>query len=414
MRAWVAIVAVAVTPVGAAVVIPMGVVQAFRPAADLPRVFLLDAPALRDARDRVRAADRSILPAWSALKTAADAALTSGPFSVTDKTIAPPSGDKHDYMSQAPYWWPNPATPDGLPYVQRDGERNPEINKIIDHQSMDRMVNAAHTLALAAYLGGDERYARKAARLLHAWFSDPATRMNAHLQYGQGIPGITTGRGIGLIETRGLTRVVDAVGLLETTEGWTADEDRALKDWFSRFLTWMRESKNGQDEAAAKNNHGTFYDVQLSCFALFVGRPEGARETLTAARQKRIAAQVEPDGRQPLELARTRSWSYSVMNIEGLTELALLGEHAGVDLWHFATPDGRSIRSALLYLAPYASGDRKWPDKQISGWTPEEVFPVLRRAALWYRDPTFTDAARKVPPLAPADRARLTNASTDK
>ena len=89
----------------------------------------LDASALGDARDRVRAADARTRPAWTAVETAAGAALSAGPFSVTDKAVVPPSGDKHDDMSQAPYWWPNPATPNGLPYVQRDGERNPEIDK---------------------------------------------------------------------------------------------------------------------------------------------------------------------------------------------------------------------------------------------------------------------------------------------
>jgi hypothetical protein len=319
---------------------------------DQPRVFLLDVPSLAKARALVRATETFTLPAWIALKTSADAALSAGPFSVVDKSVVPPSGDKHDYMSQAPYWWPNPKTPDGLPYVQRDGERNPEINKIIDHQSMDRMAGAVETLALTAYFGGEDKYAQKAAQLLRAWFVDPATRMNPNLQYAQGIPGTTTGRGIGLIETRGLTRVVDAVGVLETTDVWTADDDRALRDWFSRFLTWMRESKNGRDESAAKNNHGTYYDLQVASFALFVDRPEIAREVLTAARRKRVAVQIEPDGRQPLELARTRSWSYSVMNINGLTQLADLGQRVHVDLWHFATGDGRSIRGALRYLAP--------------------------------------------------------------
>ena len=219
--------------------------RALAPAAnDQPRVFLLDASALRDARDRVRAADARTLPAWTALETAAGAALSAGPFSVTDKSVVPPSGDKHDYMSQAPYWWPNPATPNGLPYVQRDGERNPEINKIIDHQSMDRMAGAVETLALGAYLSGDDKYARKASQLLRAWFIDPATRMNPNLQYGQGIPGITTGRGIGLIETRGLARVVDAVGLLETTGAWTAGDDQGVKDWFSFCLRKTANASN--------------------------------------------------------------------------------------------------------------------------------------------------------------------------
>jgi hypothetical protein len=172
----------------------------------------------------------------------------------------------------------------------------------------------------------------------------------------------------------------------------------------------MRESRNGLDESAAKNNHGTSYDLQVASFALFVDRPEIAREVLAAARQKRIAAQIEPAGRQPLELARTRSWSHSVININGLTQLADVGRHVRVDLRHFATRDGRSIRRALRYLAPYAVGDRKWTDRQISVWTPAELFPVLRRAPYTVtEDRVLMALIHKVPAPAPADRANLTN-----
>src|SRR5207245_6572822 len=128
--------------------------------------------------------------------------------SVGDKGAAPPSGDKHDYMSQAPYFWPDPSKPGGVPYVRKDGERNPEINRITDHRAIDGLVANTQTLALAYYFGGDERYAAKAASLVRACFLEPATRMNPNLEYAQFIPGVNTGRGIGLIETRGFTPLV--------------------------------------------------------------------------------------------------------------------------------------------------------------------------------------------------------------
>src|ERR1044071_9672413 len=316
------------------VVISVGLLAAPAPCetppktSEVPRVFLTDPRALAEMRRRTRSGDRSFDAPLRRLEEDARKALGAGPFSVTTKASAPPSGDKHDYMSQAPYFWPDPSKPNGLPYLRRDGERNPEINKITDHREMDRMVDAVSALALAYYLKGEEAYAAKAAQLLRAWFLDPATRMNPHLEYAQFIPGVNTGRGIGLIETRGLTRVVDAIGLLEGSRALTDGDERGLKDWFGKFLQWMLVSRNGREEAAAKNNHGTYYDVQVVSYAMFVGRMDLAKQVLELARQKRIAAQIEPDGRQPLELARTKAWSYSNGNLDGLMQLATLGERA--------------------------------------------------------------------------------------
>jgi hypothetical protein len=376
-------------------------------APGVPRVFLLDPKLIDETRRRIRAGDRALDQALAKLLTDAQKALESGPFSVVDKQPTPPSGDKHDYMSQAPYFWPNPKTQNGLPYIRRDGERNPEINKISDHQSLDRMGGAVETLALAYYFKGDEAYANKAAVLLRAWFIDPATRMNPNLEYAQGIPGINKGRGIGLIETRGLTRVVDAIGLLAGSKAWTDADQRGVEQWFSRFLQWMTESKNGRDEAAAKNNHGTYYDLQAASFALFLGKRDVADRILETAKEKRIAAQIEPDGRQPLELARTRAWSYSVGNLDGLTLLATLGERVGVDLWNWTTADGRSIRRALDYLIPFSLGEKKWPHQEIGEWRPDMLFPVMRRAAGRYRDADYQKVMSRVPPLAAADRNNL-------
>lgn len=331
-----------------------------------PRVFILDAKQL--APDLVK------------LEGDAQKALTSGPFSVTTKATTPPSGDKHDYMSQAPYFWPDPHRPNGLPYIRRDGERNPEINKISDHRVLDQMESAVETLALAYHSRRNEEYAAKAAALLRAFFLDPATRMNPNLQFAQAIPGINTGRGIGLIETRGLTRVVDAIGLLAGSKHWAPADQKGMEDWFSRFLQWMLESKNGRDEAAAKNNHGTFYDVQVVSFALFLGKTDLAKSVLETAKTKRIAVQIEPDGRQPLELVRTKAWSYSVGNLDGLMLLARLGENVRIDLWTYETRDGRSIRRALEFLEPFASGEKKWSYQQLGEWPPQMLLSLIRRA----------------------------------
>ncbi len=378
-----------------------------------PRVFLLDGQKMRQTKQNIKAGDKSYDAALAKLEKDAQAVVKGGIYSVTVKSAAPPSGDKHDYMSQAPYFWADPKSPGGLPYIRRDGERNPEIEKYPDHQNLDKMIAATETLALAYYFKGDETYAAKAVGLLRAWFLDSATRMNPNLQFAQAIPGVNTGRGIGLIETRGLVRVVDAAGLLAGSKALTGADRRGLEDWFGKFLQWMQESKNGRDESAALNNHGTYYDVQVVSFALFTGKKELAKNILETAKQKRIARQIEPDGGQPLELERTKSWSYSVMNLEGLMALARLGQNAGVELWNYQTADGRGIRKAMDFLYPFASvsgginGGEKWKYKQIEGWPGQILFPLMRRAAGQYTDEKFKTMLAKIPAADRADREYL-------
>lgn len=367
-----------------------------------PRVFLLNPQTLQANKAKLSTSDiseSSLKPALEKLEKDADKILKTEILPVTSKQANPPSGDKHDYMSQAPYFWKNPDTKDGFPYIRRDGERNPEINQFPDHELLDKMVVAVETLSSAYYFTGKEEYAAKATEILRMWFLDAQTKMNPNLEFAQAIPGANTGRGIGIIETRGLTRVVDSVGLLENSKSWTKADQAGLESWFSKYLDWMMNSKNGRDEDAAKNNHGTIYDVQAASFALFVGKNELAKNILETAKQKRIAKQIEPDGKQPLELERTKSWSYSTMNLDSLVNLAELGESVGVDLWNFQTKDNRGIRQAIEFLYPFSIGENKWKYEQIEPLQPERLFSIMRRAARKYTDEKFVKMMSAVPKL---------------
>jgi len=131
-------------------------------------------------------------------------------------------------------------------------------------------------------------------------------------------------------------------------------------------------------------------------FALFVESRDLAHDVANRAAQKRIARQIEPDGKQPLELARTKSFGYSAFNLRALAELASLADQVGVDLWHFQTADGRSIRKALDYLLPYALGEKQWSYQQIEEMRPDELAGPLLEAGAVYKDPEYEAAARKL------------------
>jgi Alginate lyase len=352
--------------------------------------------------------------ARASLVKAADRALNTKPVSVMDKTKIPPSGDKHDYMSVGPYWWPDPSKPDGLPYIRKDGETNPNrATSDYDRTSLGRVIGAVSTLGMAFHETGDEKYAEHATQLLRVWFLDPATKMNPNLNYGQAIPGITEGRGIGIIDTSGFTGVVSACEWLEKSKAFTEADRKGMKEWFGAFLNWMQTSKNGRDESAAKNNHGTYYDLQAVTYALYTGQKELARKIVEQVKEKRIAKQIEPDGKMPLELARTKAFTYSTGNLRGLFDLADLAEGLSVDLWHYQTPDGRSIRKALDYLAPYVDASNKWPHQQID--TGEVTLGMrvglavmLKRAAVVYKEPRYEEMTKAVAgPAWESNRAQL-------
>ena len=375
-------------------------------AQSLPRVFSLDPSSLNQTKARIAKQDKALQPALSRLRKEADKAMLEGPFTVTSKQRVPPSGDKHDYLTLAPYWWPDPKKPDGLPYIRRDGEVNPESKRDTDNATLNDMTNAVETLALAYYFTGEAKYADRAAVLLRGWFMDKATKMNPHYEYAQAVMGQNNGRGAGLIDARKFIQVVDAVGLLEGAKVWTKQDQQAMQDWFRAFVKWMQTSANGKDEAKARNNHGSWYAAQLSAFALFIGDVALARQTVEAVKT-RIAWQIDLNGKQPLELERTRGMSYSLFNLNALLTVATIGNKVGVDLWNYQTNDGRSIGKAMEYLAPFVFGEKEWPHKQIIKWSPDEYYALLRKAAPKFNDAKFQTLLVKVPAPNPAERSLL-------
>lgn len=351
-----------------------------------PRVFVLNPQVLHLTRDAIRAGDDHFRESLRRLKKDADKALKAGPFSVTTKQQLPPSGSKHDYLSLGRYWWPDPAKPDGLPWIRRDGEVNPEALESSDHEQLSHMAGAVHCLAAGYYFVGSEAYARHAVELLRVWFLDTATSMNPNLDFSQTIRGRTEPRGPGVLDGRAFLLVIDAIGMMEGSAAWSAEMREGITRWFSEYLGWLRTSPNGRLESAAENNHGVWYDAQAAGIALFVGQDSTARRIVQEARTKRIGGQIEPDGSMPRELARTLSEHYTHFNLQAFVTLAQIAGRAGVDLWRYTTADGRGIRRVLENVLPVLRGEKPWQSRQIRPFDRAVYYPELLQAALEYPD----------------------------
>lgn len=354
--------------------------------AAAPKVYTLDGAYLEIAKQRLATNDASVKPAYDALIVKADGALKAQPEAVTKKGLTPPSGDKHDYISMGPYWWPNPDTKDGLPYIRKDGQTNPSSkNSDTDSVRIQFMCNGTRDLSLAYYFSGDKKYAEQAASFIRAWFLDPATRMNPNLRFGQAVPGVVDGRGIGLIDTRNFWMVIDAVGLIQDSGALKPAEVDALKKWFADFTTWMTTSPTGREEFAWGNNHGTFYDAQVANYALFYGDTKLAAQTVKDAQTLRMAAQIAKDGRIWYELERTQPYHYQVFNLEAQVRLARYSEQTGIDpnTWNLVQ-DERSIKGAIDFAVGYVKDPKSWPYKDLKGVEFDAALNLLLQAARAY------------------------------
>ncbi len=361
------------------------------------RTIYWESSRLIEAKCEAENPDEKLRQILALLHKNADEALDRGPYSVTFKKDVPPSGDKHDYMSFGPYWWPNPDTADGLPYVRRDGRVNVKLRRRGDRNQIGQLFEDVETLALAYFFFKEEPYANHALKLIHTWFLDPNTKMNPHLDYGQAVPGRSVGRAAGIIDTRGLIKLLDALSLLSSSNAFQAIDQHQLKKWFSDFLLWLRTSDLGRKEASAANNHGSWYEAQTARIALFVGDTSIAKDNVQRVKRKLIPRQFLPDGSQPEELKRTRSLHYSFFNLEALSVVARVGEHLGIDLWHSA-PQSGSLQPGLQFLLPYLLSQKEWPFPQISKFSLSRgTINLLRMASLRYDDPIYLKLIAEIP-----------------
>lgn len=317
-------------------------------------------------------------------------------LSVMDNSSSPKGVNPHSYVSYAPYWWPNPDTEDGLPYVRRDGRVNQELRSNGDDKAFTKMAASTHILSLAYFYSENEKYAAKASQLLSTWFLDSTTYMNPHVECGQIIPGKRNyGRRAGINEMRFLPNVIDATELLHGSLAWTPERNNALKKWFGQYLQWLDESEHGKKERARPNNHGTWYDVQYVSIALYLENKELARQILEAHSKNRIAGQIDSTGMQPLEVSRGFSLHYSIYNTKAFFALAVLANRVGIDLWNYKAENGANLQLALNYVMPYVGNQQNWPHHDYGRDLGKSWCALLSQAACRYKLFAYTKALQK-------------------
>ena len=330
---------------------------------------------------------------------AASRALSQAPVTLTSTVSTRSPGGPHDYYSEGDYWWPDPANPSG-PYIRRDGHSNP-ANFVAHRDALIHLSLAVPALVAAWRLTGEARFADHAVAHLRAWFIAEATRMNPHLNFAQAITGLNKGRGIGIIDTLHLVEVARAAHILRAASAsFTSADQSAVTQWFRDYLHWLTTSANGVSEREEKNNHGSCWLLQCLEFAALTG--DAAVIAMVRERFKTVILpqQISPDGRQNLELARTKPYSYSLFNLDVLSTIGHVLSQHGENLWQFETADGRGLRRAVAFMAPYIEDKRRWPyppDVEYFDQLPVRQVQLLF-AGLALPEPRYLDLWRRLDP----------------
>jgi hypothetical protein len=362
--------------------------------------------------------------------------LPAKPQTITDFPAPNSPGGPHDFFSQADYFWPNPANPNG-PWKEIDGKSNP-ANFQSHRKAMIRLSQAVPALTAGFLLTRRQEFARAAAAHLVAWFVTPATRMNPNLQYSQGYPGGPAGRSYGIIDTLHLVEPARAAGFLKDALG--PANFAAVQQWFREYLNWMKTSAPGMKERDATNNHAIAWALQAAEFARLAADNLTRDEVRTRFETVQLPQQEAANGSFPRELARTKPYGYSIFQFDCATTL---GWSLGILTPSPTTPSSRpgnlsghpeqsegpafafqpttsspdtTARAALCraaaFLYPYLNDKSKWPyPHDIQHW---DAWPVRSPGllfcglacdhqdyiALWRRldpDPTDPEIIRNFP-----------------
>ncbi|KAG6840396.1 hypothetical protein C0991_006991 [Blastosporella zonata] len=334
----------------------------------------------------------------------AEDSATGGPWSVTQKNVTAPSGDIHDYMSWAPYWWPDCSsvgnttelTPEQIwttcPYVSRDGKFNPDgrlINDVGNFQSLSDAV-LYNSIAFALTSNSSSSYSQTTVNYIKTWFLDDATKMNPNLNYAQMErgPDGQIGSHTGILDLKGMAKVVTAIEILRKTNctDWTSDLDNEMNTWTTQYIAWLESATISLEEEAAPNNHGTFWYNQVAALKILVGDNAGALNVTTTYFATQYMSQITSTGEQAT--VRTRPYHYHAYNLAAMITNARLSTYLGdASVWNKTTNEGSTIKTALdfaMTLNAAATGEAAYAD---------ELYPNIAAVGAVYGDPDGKYAA---------------------
>jgi hypothetical protein len=292
----------------------------------------------------------------------ADVLCADRPVVITDKVLFFGT-NRHFYNSIGPYWWPDPEKKGR--FIRKDGEVNPD-SKNYDREKLAKLATNCKKLSIAFYLTQNIKYYDAYIKQIRAWFIDEDTYMIPSFEFAQVIPGQhnNKGRSTGMIDAYSFNIVLESIRLVDYVKRIDRRTMTLLRQWFLEFAEWS-EDTYGKTMRNGKQNISIAYDVTMINMYIFAGKNKKAKILADAFAKRKLYVQVDKDGSQPAELARTNAFSYSLSNLTRIIDFCYL-----VRKWDksYYKKHADRIDKAVAFLQQYADNPKSFPYQQKSSW----------------------------------------------
>ncbi len=368
--------------------------------------------------------------------------------------------DKRYFTSIGSYWWPvyDKETGEVISYEYKDGVYNHDNDTKVytDKKTFVAMTDAVKALGEAFYYTGNVAYAKKIQDIVQTFFVATDTKMLPTLEFGDMSFNDETrqfeyGSAFGILHTTSLKEMLIGVRYAQQWAGWNTQIDEEFNKWLTTFAEWLITHPLGIQEGnlftyyyddngeiirkkGLKNNHGTHFDSQYLSIMAHLGRQDLVKEYVDRIVVPRLYLHVVESskkgvdddyavngseggtqdfyyagvGAQQTELARTKSWNYTIMNLDGWIRNAGYAETVGVDLWNQKSnkpgcEDVILIKSMIDWYIPYITGEKDWVWDQIIVGILDNVKPFLEIAIEKYPEDAekYKKALEDMKPFTP-------------
>ncbi|KAH6917239.1 alginate lyase-domain-containing protein [Coprinopsis sp. MPI-PUGE-AT-0042] len=248
------------------------------------------------------------------------------------------------------------ATWTACSYVGRDGKVNPDVRTLNGPGAINAVGQFILYACIASAADKTSKHALAAANAIDTFFLSSATGMHPNMRYGQVVrgpgPAGITGTFTGILDLRGLVKVLNGILILKTLghASWTSQRESAMQSWTLQYSQWLADSDIGKKTGSRPNNHGTFYVSQVVAAKIYQGLNQDAIAILLQFFKREFADQIAASGEQPFEAIRTRPYHYRCFNLEALITNAKLGDQLGLDLWSSTSKYGATIQTAMDFI----------------------------------------------------------------